>query len=481
MKPIENIVVPPGAVEQEDKRTRFTKSWALDGTERFFAETQDPIHYADNGWYEVDLRPQQLGDAFYIDTVDYICNINVPDLEATIEHRSNGSRIVARLTHIDDVPVEQLPLNFSQAEATDKSARIVEVVPHLDLDFGFHGLRLHLNRIIKQGNGPHAFTWLITEDDNAVHEFAGFSRALSTTTMRRGRVEGSKTPVDTTTVPGKRIYEYRDEFLEQVQVSRRGNRTPIWIDADHTEYPVILETTIEDPISNRNDDIGEGVYRSEDTGLRSEPNDENYGNTYFRWWNDRWPILWGMQQMYSPFNNVQHNVGLRFLTVGVPQGAQINDASVRTLSFGGNEQAFRMLGIAQDHCDPWGNSPGNRPSDRVKTNSTGPRFEIPYNSPGWKTVNCTAPVQEIVNRGGWVTNNAMGLVGRGEMYYTTEPRRCWTWTHNYSGSHAGYEQGNGAVLQIRYEEVEPPEHGALTRVVERKRKSRVFGNVAIGR
>lgn len=108
------------------------------------------------------------------------------------------------------------------------------------------------------------------------------------------------------------------------------------------------------------------------------------------------------------------DAGLRFTNITIPQGATINSATITfrgTLGAGpvGNTVKSLIKGIAEDNTAAWSST--SRPSQRTKTTASVVwDFTIVTPPASKTTVDFTSVVQEIINRAGWVSGNAMGIV-----------------------------------------------------------------------
>lgn len=102
------------------------------------------------------------------------------------------------------------------------------------------------------------------------------------------------------------------------------------------------------------------------------------------------------------------HLGLRFQTIAIPQGATI-DAAILTLDVvtGDSGAAVRIYGNDVDDAAAWAN-PGNLMRNITKT-SAFVNFSG-FTATGAVTIGVTSPVQEIINRAGWASNNDLGIV-----------------------------------------------------------------------
>ncbi|MEM3077618.1 MAG: hypothetical protein QXW38_08395 [Candidatus Nitrosotenuis sp.] len=119
------------------------------------------------------------------------------------------------------------------------------------------------------------------------------------------------------------------------------------------------------------------------------------------------------------------DLGLRFTPVNIAQGAKITSAHLylQRTAAAGNSFAGIFKGINVDNCAPWATN--DRPSQRPKTSAT-----VTY-SPStlaWGVnryfeIDVTPIVQEIINRPGWASGNALGLVWENNQTASTSQTR----------------------------------------------------------
>lgn len=122
------------------------------------------------------------------------------------------------------------------------------------------------------------------------------------------------------------------------------------------------------------------------------------------------PNLWFPSDNFFSVGS-QNIAGLRFQNVTIPQGAIINSASLQfeTPGFGNpGGETTQVYGIAEDNTA----SMATNPIGRTKTSqfvewdwSVFTSANTVYTSP-----DLTAVIQEIINRSGWVSGNALGFL-----------------------------------------------------------------------
>jgi hypothetical protein len=141
--------------------------------------------------------------------------------------------------------------------------------------------------------------------------------------------------------------------------------------------------------------------------------------------------------------------GFRWTNVAVPQGATITSATVTlycAATNGGTTAQTIWWGEASDNAATFANSAGGKPEGRTPTTATVTKsFSISnWGSIGYNTgdtITVTSIVQEIVNRAGWASGNALVIVAHDNGSAST----------NYIG-HSTYDRdvNRGAKLDIDY-------------------------------
>ena len=106
--------------------------------------------------------------------------------------------------------------------------------------------------------------------------------------------------------------------------------------------------------------------------------------------------------------------GVRYNAVPVPQGAQIASAILSiyggTMPVMNGPSLIRIHGEASDNAPGWADQPGSRPDSIPYTNTYVDYIGSDPNWAGtWHQIDITAIVQEIVNRAGWVSGNAIAV------------------------------------------------------------------------
>ncbi len=113
---------------------------------------------------------------------------------------------------------------------------------------------------------------------------------------------------------------------------------------------------------------------------------------------------------------------LRFLNVTIPQGATIDSATLtlNITDISGTPDTT-LYGVDEDNAAAFA-APGNLPSAATKTTASADPDPA---GAGSKVITITSIVQEIIDRAGWASGNAMAFVGddnagTGPSYWSAE-------------------------------------------------------------
>lgn len=134
--------------------------------------------------------------------------------------------------------------------------------------------------------------------------------------------------------------------------------------------------------------------------------------------------------------------GTRFTGVAIPRGATVIGARLQFSSYGTSTEPaqFMVVGQASDHADPFAATTANltsRPKTAAAVNWTVPAWGARYIAgPNERSPDLAAIVQEIVDRPGWSSGNAIALFTAG--------------TGSRSAVSADYPGGAGAVLHVDF-------------------------------
>jgi len=137
-------------------------------------------------------------------------------------------------------------------------------------------------------------------------------------------------------------------------------------------------------------------------------NDDGY--RYFFGSYTWYPSLSTMEVGYWSGSNYSSPIGLRFQNVTIPKNATINSAKLTLVAknnYTNNPYNFVINGIAEDNTASMSSDPSGRSTTSNAVNWDTGAFSA---NSAYDTPNITAIVQEIVNRSGWSSGNAMGFL-----------------------------------------------------------------------
>ena len=141
--------------------------------------------------------------------------------------------------------------------------------------------------------------------------------------------------------------------------------------------------------------------------------------------------------VYCGWSSTAYDVGLRWQSINIPQGATITSAKLSVFldSITGTFSSS-IRGIDEDNTATW--AAASRPSQRTKTSATITANSANWNNWGagnWIDISITSVIQEIIDRGGWSANNALAVViegaGSGSNYVAM---RAYEYTDNTYGA-----------------------------------------------
>src|SRR3989344_5738545 len=149
----------------------------------------------------------------------------------------------------------------------------------------------------------------------------------------------------------------------------------------------------------------------------------------------------------------RRNVGIRFTNINIPRGSTINSASVEIYVDDDNDANLDFFAHRVDNAPSFSSSPGLDVTSRTTTSASTAWVQTNLGS-GWKTSPSIRPViQEIVNRSGWSSGNAMAILLKGKNSGSAEVTfRSW----DYSG------HTFGAKLHVTYTPPPPPAPPTVT-------------------
>ena len=142
----------------------------------------------------------------------------------------------------------------------------------------------------------------------------------------------------------------------------------------------------------------------------------------------------GSSDLELVFDGSEQTIGIRFTGLTIPQGATIIGAFVQFQvdEPSSEDTTLTLYGEAADHAVTFTSSDGDV-SLRTRTSAS-----VEWGPPAWNTVgeagfeqqtpDITSLIQEVVNRGGWLSGNALTIIVTGSGLRVAE---------SYNGESAG--------------------------------------------
>lgn len=344
-----------------------------------------------------------LGIVHYKDDPDDI-NEAYKEIDLTIDASNNADKSVYKLkilsnkigysykskkggkVDVELVEVGGLPVNFLAVTVRKEGNQLFwdNVATDLDLKILLAPTFVEIYKLLKTDQAPRSFKWKVTQDLESECAFrtttVGKASNMLRTVYRTVEIE---TNITEEKIIGKRKeFYYEETWTGRIIIEYdRKTRQKTWSDdPNEVEYPVIIDAATQELITINSDD-GREVYNSYW--------EDNIPNPYSGLWNVKGGTWWA-------------DGGVRFQTLGVPQGSTINTATITfdVRAIGGTPDTTiwgdDVDGTVGDPAPTWANN--SRPSQITQTAA----------SATWRpavgaaiVVGVTGIVQEIIDRPGW--------------------------------------------------------------------------------
>lgn len=365
----ESLPVPTGKTERRELRSVNSKTFlhpekAADGKEiRTFTGQLGAVCYRDdNGELRsIDTTIRNLGTHVGIEWAPYRFKLHETGIGFDFESREGGTCTVT-LTGIGGEKFEDSP----KPEVDGNVVTYRDVRPGLDIVFKCLNQRVKTLRILRDDKAPRTFDWAVVSDKP---ELIG--------TMLVGR-DAAGSPLDlSSSVDGDVIHE---TWTGKTKVIL-DPATRIRSRSDEVTYPVEIDPTVNVSIDATTND-----------GSETESGSPS-------WFYYVYSFVFGHA-------TYKRHPGWRFTNITVPNGATIDSA---TLTFycngtGSGTATGNLYGRAADNPGVFNGS--NLPHAVTKTTAS---TAVSVGSTGSKAYSVASQVQEIVNRAGWASGNAMAF------------------------------------------------------------------------
>lgn len=411
------IETPIGAVrELREKRSPNGKHFLMPngqvravfvkGIAHFFDETTSELEDIDTS-FRVD---DETGRISVLKAL-YRCRIRPSGVAFDYTPRGGGL-VRAILVSVGGVNVDQGAVLTTSTDGNKFTLH--NVAQDFDVTFVANGQRIHVLHTLRSASAPKDFRWAFEYDaqgESHIDErVSGYDRTdrecqINTTASQAvGQGDGTFRRTQ------RAVWTGRVVVVDPETRVRSLSNSP--------EFPVVIDPTF-GPISNDNDDGFEY-------------------NT----------ISWAASTTYGSPNRIDRNGldnygrvykgGWRFQGVTIPQGATINSATI-DLYLQRKGAAGKLYGYDTDNAAVWSSS--IRPALIAKTTANG-TFSDP-GSNGAHSFSVATVVQEIVNRGGWVSGNSLSIFADA----ISSSNGVWMFVTDYG---TGASSGTPAALTVDY-------------------------------
>lgn len=255
------------------------------------------------------------------------------------------------------------------------------VADDIDMRSDLRSYNVEIFKQLRTANAARKLKWLIREDVDSSCSFVKLTEGVDSAKpkpqlMEIHTVVGRET-IKTSKETGNKFKQYYYEEIWTGRISKiidRSSRRKVW--SDDVVYPCIIDALTTENITNTADD---GMTKTS-VGTWSSAGGPFMGVTAGGIW----------------------NTGLRFQTLGIPQGSTIDDANlvVNKLLIGNTPQ-LKIYADDVDDAPAWSNS--SRPGSGF-TKTTASKTWSPTVT-GAESIPITSIVQEIISRGSWAPGN----------------------------------------------------------------------------
>lgn len=364
------IIKPhPEAVEVRELRTKHSKTFRLLDGQHQLEVRREQVHYlSDEGELRTcDTTLKQEDDGISAERLPYRFKLHEDGIGFDFESREGGT-VSLWLEKIGN----ELPQPTYSPTVDGNTITFEEVLPGCNIVFKVLPERVKTLRILKDAKSPRNFEWKATFDSTVSKE--KIDTSLIGFDAKRNQLElvaeVSEQATDTLII--------KETWTGKVKVKNR--KTHIKSLSDEISYPVTIDPTV-----------------TSNPGVAA---DDGYEVGGLGLWQN------GIGLQIGSYVNSYHT-GIRFPTINIPQGSTITSATLSLNVVG----TYLLSGTGKIYAKAVDNatafSATNLPSAAAKT--TAFTSVPPPGSNGVKTYTITAVIQEIINRAGWVANNAIAI------------------------------------------------------------------------
>ena len=369
-------LIPEGKKPEEEivkKRTINAKHFYMGSGRYKCLSTLGAVHYQDPTdkmkWKDIDLT---IEPDMTVHKAPYDIEIFTDRVGYSYTSKKGG-KIDVELESVAGQPVDNFTVRQEGNVVWWKN-----VANGVDLKVILRPLKVEIFKRISNALAPRQFRWKIKEDIGAK---ANFIRKTAGGDEKKQALEIVNQVVGEKIIGNRKEFFFNEEWTGRVgEKINKFSRQKKW--TGNVVYPVVIDATTQELIVANIDDGDEQL-------------------AYAGWFSitslapPQWLAGW------SDSFDYQFHGGIRFRTLGIPQGATINSAILKLkVSSLVSTPQIKIYADDVDDAALWSN--GNLPSGITKT--TASKAWSPT-AIGVNSVSITSVLQEIINRTGWVSNN----------------------------------------------------------------------------
>lgn len=405
-----SALVLEGVQENVTKRTAWSRTYPMpDGSHRLLA-TMAPVHYKDNlsdaaeEWKDIDLTIVDEGGKKAVHKTFFDLEIYTDRIGYRYASKQGG------LIDVELVEIGGQPVNNDRFKVRTDGNQLFwdDVADGVDMKVQLRPQSAEIFKKLAGENAPRRFKWKISESAGSQASFRKKSAGVDNAKPKANILEMLN---EVAPITDDSFY-FEEEWTGRVAVRDRATRQKSW--SYDAVYPVFIDAFTSEVVVANVDDGWEWA-----------------GSTTWNSANNAWYVA------VTAGLNVLHG-GVRFRTLGVPQGATINNAVLKfnVTAIAGVPQAT-IYGDDVNDAALWAN--GNLPSGITKTAGSS---NWSATATGWNTIGVTSIVQTIISRAGWVSLNDVRF---GVLNQAPATTRATAYVYDYN-------QGavNPAVLDVTY-------------------------------
>jgi len=380
-------MVPDGLMPSDEvavKRRQNSKTYRTGKRGFNLSATMGVIHYKDDYtddnslWEEIDLTIDGDGK---MNRAPYQIEVHSDRLGYRYWSKRNG------YISLELIEVGGEPVNNRRYSMRREGNQLFweNVSDGLDLKLLLSPTRAEIFKHLADSNAPRQLKWRVQED---IHPAAVKMVRKILGSDNEGNNLEIITAVTNQDAGNREGIQYRQFDFEEVwtgRVSRRINQTTRqkgWF--DDPVYPIIIDQT-----------ANENIVANADDGYENNSGSPWISSTTFAGGNN-W--VFGYYLGVTLFANG----GVRFQSLGVPQGATIDSSTltINITSITGASSSATIFADDVDDAPAWTNN--SRPSQIAQTTAS---TNLTVTTTGDTTANITSIVQEIISRSGWSSGN----------------------------------------------------------------------------